>query len=134
MPSTVEQPKLVWPREVDLILSALEAAGHPLADRRGGGRSAYRVHARLRLFSDSPMGAPWPLFTRDVNSRGLGFLTPHMLPLGYGGQVELPGPDGEMYSIHCTLLRCREATPGWYEGALYFNREQLAFAPMTIAT
>jgi hypothetical protein len=120
-------PNTTWPREVDMILSALEAAGHDSPDRRSAGRAPYRVHARLRLFSDADFASPWTLYTRDVNSRGLGFLTPHRLPLGYGGRVELCAPDGSLLSIHCTLLRCREAAPGWYEGALYFNREQTAF-------
>jgi hypothetical protein len=122
-------PDTKWPREVDMILSALEAAGHDSPDRRGAGRSCYRVFARLHLFSDGDFASPWKLFTRDANSRGLGFLTPHRLPLGYGGRVELPAPDGSILSVHCTLLRCCEAAPGWYEGALYFNREQIAFAP-----
>jgi hypothetical protein len=118
-----------WPREVDMILSALEAAGHDSPERRGTGRSRYRVLARLQLFSDADFASPWKLYTRDANSRGLGFLTPHRLPLGYGGRVELPAPDGEILTINCTLLRCREASPGWFEGALYFNREQLVFEP-----
>jgi hypothetical protein len=29
--------------------------------------------------------------------------------------------------VHCTLLRCREAAPGWFEGSVYFNREQPQF-------
>ena len=46
------------------------------------------------------------------------------LPLGYGGVVDLPANDGTILSIACTLLRCRQASPGWYEGVVYFNREQ----------
>jgi hypothetical protein len=30
-------------------------------------------------------------------------------------------------TIRCTLLRCRETAPGWYEGALHFNRNQIVF-------
>jgi hypothetical protein len=30
--------------------------------------------------------------------------------------------------IQCTLFRCRVVVSGWYEGALYFNRPQFAFA------
>ena len=41
--------------------------------------------------------------------------------------LELPCPDGNLISIACTLLRCREAAPGWFEGAVCFNREQLEF-------
>ncbi len=35
---------------------------------------------------------------------------------------------GEMVEIYCTVLRCREVAGGWYEGALYFNREQAVFS------
>ena len=52
---------------------------------------------------------------RDVNRRGISFLTPHRLPLGYGGLLDVQTPDGRLISIHCTLIRCREAAPGWFE-------------------
>jgi hypothetical protein len=114
--------------EIDLVLSALEAAGVSDDDRRRAPRRPYRVNAELRLFSDSPTAMPWRLYTRDVSSRGMGFITRHRLPLGYGGRVHLTTPNGHPITIHCTLYRCREAAPGWYEGALYFNREQWIFA------
>jgi len=86
------------------------------------------VQAILRLFSDPEGAPPWKLYTRDVSLRALGFLTPHRMPLGYGGIVELPGPDGKMVRAHCTVFRCRPAARGWYEGALSFHREQFALA------
>ena len=127
-----------WPAEVDLIISALAAGedrGQSLAATVTGAlvghrqlpRMNYRVLADLRLFSDPSDKEPWTLFTRDVSPRGLGFITSHRLPLGYGGTVELPTPDGHTIEVNCTLLRCREVAPGWFDGALYFNREQPAF-------
>jgi hypothetical protein len=132
----------LWPAEVDLILSALDA-GHsaPVAantitgnltqddsvDRRLRSRTPYRVRAELKLFSDPAEAAPWLLFTRDIDAKGVGFITSHRLPLGYGGWIELFTPRGEKVRVNCTLFRCREAAPGWYEGALYFNREQWQF-------
>src|SRR5256886_16917635 len=89
-------PEPNWPPEVDLILSAMEAAEGAHAERRDHGRSPYRVLAHLRLFSDLPEMDPWALYTRDVNARGLGFITPHRLPLGYGGWVELMTPYGRL--------------------------------------
>jgi hypothetical protein len=120
-----------WPAEVELILSALEAAG--ARGRRPGelkrcGRTRYRARAALRLFSDAPGAPSWLLYARDGNERGLGFITPHRLPLGYGGMIDLPAPGGDKRRIACTLLRCREVSSGWYEGALYFNRAQAEFA------
>ncbi|HVT90273.1 MAG TPA: hypothetical protein VHD56_15585 [Tepidisphaeraceae bacterium] len=116
-----------WPPEVNMILSAMEITPHPNADQRKGVRLSYRVRAQLRLFVDGTDVSPWTLYTRDVDTRGVGFITPHRLPLGYGGVVELLSPKGKKVTIDCTVYRCRQAVPGWYEGALYFNREQWMF-------
>jgi hypothetical protein len=112
------------PAAVAMVMSALEA-GRPNEDeRRAERRIQHRVAALLRLFSDRPNSTPWLLYTRDLSARGLGFISRHRLPLGYGGIVEFTGPDGKRLNAHCTLLRCREAAPGWFEGTVYFNREQ----------
>lgn len=116
------------PAEVNLVLSALEAGSASRRDRRRFARAhQLRVRALLRLFSDAAGTPPWELYSRDVNHRGLGFVTPHRLPLGYGGTLHLPYK-GELLHIDATLIRCRQAAPGWYEGAMYFNREQPALA------
>jgi len=117
-----------WPPQVEMIISALETGQFARRNRRGSRRNSYRVRGRLRLFSDPPMSSPWVLYTRDIHSRGLGFVSPHRLPLGYGGVLEIPGPTGGILRLNCTLLRCREAAPGWYEGSVYFNREQPEFS------
>jgi hypothetical protein len=116
-----------WPAEVGMILSAMEAAPQQGMEKRAHQRMNYHVQAKLTLFADGPMADPWTLFTRDADPRGLGFISRDRLPLGYGGWVELQTPDGRATRIACTLYRCREAIPGWYEGALYFNREQWMF-------
>lgn len=116
-----------WSPEVDLILSALEA-GCAAEDRRNGARMSYRVKADLKLFSDPASASAWTLFTRDVSPKGVGFITRHRLPLGYGGKIQLPSPNGQTVTVHCTLYRCREAAQGWFEGALYFNRPQWVFS------
>jgi len=119
-----------WPAEVELILSALEAAGNPHDNRRQHPRMSYRTIAELRLFSDQSGTPSWRLYTRDVSARGVGFITAHRLPLGYGGVIQLPTPrTGRTVSVNGTLFRCREISDGWFEGALYFNREQWVFAP-----
>jgi hypothetical protein len=117
-----------WPAEAKLILSALDAGEHGRADRRRLDRLPYRTRALLRLFSEEAGTAPKVLYTRDIHCRSLGFITPHRLPLGHGGTLEVPGDDGEPIRIGCTLLRCRETAAGWYEGAVYFNREQVELA------
>lgn len=123
----VRSARELWPPEVDLILSAMDAAPKPGHDRRESKRLAYRVRAELRLFADGADAEPWVIYTRDADPRGIGFITPHRLPLGYGGSVELLTPSGRKQKIPCTLYRCREVSPGWYEGALYFSREQWMF-------
>ena len=135
MSTVLEQPRPEpvrsdneWLAEAELILSALEAGAPAHDNRRRHPRRRYRVVADLRLFSDAAGSAGWRLFTRDVSARGLGFITRNRLPLGYGGVVEFAGPDGRPVQITGTLFRCREIGNGWYEGALYFNREQWMFA------
>ena len=126
-----EAPTPRWPAEVDFILSALDAGGMmPDKGRRSATRSAYHVRATLSLFSDDTQAPPRALYTRDVDARGLGFICSTRLPLSYGGMVELLSPAGNLLTIQCTLFRCREVAAGWYEGALYFNREQWAFTAL----
>jgi len=117
-----------WPAQVEMILTAIETGQHARPERRSLPRASYRVQAMLQLFSDMPGLPARDIYTRDANQRGLGFITPHRLPLGYGGMLEIVSPDGQMRTIHCTLLRCREAAPDWYEGSLYFNRQQMEFS------
>jgi hypothetical protein len=128
--NAVEAAVEEWPAEARMILSAIQAAdvgppGKQLgADRREKARTDYQVRAILRLFSDPDGSAPWKLYTRDVSARSVGFITPHRLPLGYGGVVELAAPDGQAVKAHCTLFRCRQTVSGWFEGALSFHRLQ----------
>ena len=123
-----------WPPQAELVLSAIEAGQHSNgptlgADRRVGRRASFRVRAQLRLYSDNPGEPGRVIYTRDIHARGLGFITPHRLPLGHGGLVDLPTPGGKIVTVPCTLLRCREAAPGWYEGSVYFNRDQHGLVP-----
>ncbi|HEX2971248.1 MAG TPA: hypothetical protein VHP11_02875 [Tepidisphaeraceae bacterium] len=117
-----------FPQDVEFMISALEAGPRPICDRHKLKRTPYRVRAALRLFSDGPGMPPWLLYTRNVTSRALGFLTPQCLPLSHGGVLSIVSPKGgKVMQISCTILRCREAVLGWYEGAVYFNRPQMCF-------
>ena len=123
-----------WPPQAELVLSAIEAGQHRTGgpasgERRSGKRTSFRVRAQLRLYSDNPGEPGRVVYTRDIHARGLGFITPHRLPLGHGGLIDLPTPAGKIVTIPCTLLRCREAAPGWYEGSVYFNRDQHGLVP-----
>ena len=122
-----------WPPQAELVLSAIEAGQHNngfvAGERRHSKRASFRVRGQLRLYSDNPGEPGRVIYTRDIHSRGLGFITPHRLPLGHGGLVDIPTPAGKIVSVPCTLLRCREAAPGWYEGSVYFNRDQHGILP-----
>jgi hypothetical protein len=117
-----------FPADVEFVISALEAGPKPLVDRQKAKRSQYRVRATLKLFSDAPESRPALLYTRNVTSLALAFLTNDSLTLSHGGILRIPAPSGEILKINCTVLRCREAAPGWFEGAVYFNREQGFFS------
>lgn len=116
-----------------MILSAMDAAGTapqfcgPAFERRGGARRGYRARGELRLYADPADAEPRTLYVRDADAHGLGFITPHLLPLGYGGWVTLLGPTGDPVRAECTVYRCRRAVQGWHEGALRFNREMWQF-------
>lgn len=117
-----------FPPAVEMILSALDVAVRSAGDeKRLRSRRRYRVRAALRLYSDPDEAPAWILYTRDVNARGLGFVTPHLLPLGYGGVLQVPLPGLPALAIGCTLLRCRSVADGWYEGSLSFNRDRPEF-------
>ncbi len=126
-----------------LILSAMDAAGQGreaaatttttgFAERRvTTGAASERVRrvrfhsqASLSLFADPRDAEPWPLFLRDVEARAAGFICPDRMPLGYGGTLQFTAPDGRTLNVDVTLVRCRVCYDGWYEGALYFHRNQ----------
>ena len=111
-----------------MIISSLEAAHGGHDNRRKLARQPHRVVATLQLFSDESGAVPWTLYTRDVNARGIGFISDRRVPLGHGGVLELAAPTGEIVTVNCTVFRCREISQGWFEGAIYFNREQWLFA------
>ncbi|HEV8603816.1 MAG TPA: hypothetical protein VGQ99_00535 [Tepidisphaeraceae bacterium] len=126
--SLITDANAPFPAEVEFVISALEAGPKPLVDRQKTKRSQYRVRATLKLFSDPPEARPALLYTRNVTSLALAFLTNDHLTLSHGGILRIPAPSGEILKINCTVLRCREAAPGWFEGAIYFNREQGFFS------
>ena len=69
-----------WPSEAALILSAIEIALSPESDRRMTGRVRCRVAATLEVFGEVPKKQSLTIYTRDANSRSLGFITRQALP------------------------------------------------------
>lgn len=121
------EPVNVWTPEVDIIISALDAAWTEPDDRRGSRRTPYRALAELHLYSDRDESMPWTIFVRDIDASGMGFITRTPLPLGYGARLVIETPKGERAEIASTILRCRSCAAGWFEGALTFNRRQNQF-------
>ena len=114
-----------WPAEVDMILSAMDAAAaRPHDDRRAAQRRTRRAKADLRLYAQNPLDPAIALYTRDVSATGIGFITKERLPLGYNGLIRIHLEGGENFTAACSVYRCREAIGGWYEGALHFTRRQ----------
>ncbi len=128
--STVGTRQAEWttalPGEVSLVMSAMEAGRDVgLTDRRRpGGRRPLRATAALRLYAEAD---PRVVYTRDVGHRTVGLLTRDRLPLGYGGTIDLPGPDGEPVAVACIVLRCTPAAAGWHDACAAFNRVQTHF-------
>jgi hypothetical protein len=117
-----------FPQDVEFVISALEAGPRPAVDRHSVKRTRYRVRALLQLYSAGRGAAPVLLYGRSVSEHALGFLCGRQLPLSHGGALLIPKPDGGFAQIACTVLRCRPAAAGWFEGAVRFNRPQYTFA------
>lgn len=117
-----------WTSEIDLIMSALDVGGTVRTERRSRERKVHNSIATLRLYANAHDSSDPPLlFVRDADARGLGFITQHSLPLGYGGRVSIETPEGELLDVGCTIYRCRPCSGDWYEGALTFSKPQHAF-------
>ncbi len=129
LPTPLEVEGALWPREVDLILSAMEAgASDTHLCRRRNPRRTHRVRAELSLFAHGPLVSPIVLYTRDVTADGIGFISRERVTLGYNGMIKFASPDGRIISAQCGVYRCRESINGWYEGALMFTVEQPSLA------
>lgn len=120
-----EEEADAWPGEVEMILSAMDAARcRQGQERRASARRNHRAKADLRLYAYDPAMPPVELFTRDVSATGLGFITKKRLPLGYNGLVRITLEDGQTVTAACNVYRCRETIGGWYEGAVHFTVRQ----------
>ena len=125
---TLSEPDFApFPHEVEFMISALEAGPRPVVDRQKMPRTRYRARALLKLYSDAAEAPAALLYTRHVNRQAIGFVTSRHLTLSHGGMLRILDPQGKPIEIACTVLRCREVTPGWFEGAVYFNRQQAMF-------
>lgn len=114
-----------WPPEVRFLMSVLEGHCPFGADPRTTPRVSYRVRAAVELAGE-PAG-PLPLYTRDANIHGLGFICDHAIPVGTEVRLLLPSPSDRAWAVGCVVARCEQIIHGWYEGALRFKQPQSHF-------
>jgi hypothetical protein len=57
----------------------------------------------------------------------MGFITREWVHVGRGGKVAFLAADGTTVQVACTITRCRQAAPGWFEGSVHFTRDQPHF-------
>jgi hypothetical protein len=110
-----------WSPEIKFLISALDCRESPPMpfERRSLPRIKYRARLSVRLFND-PASDPQEVlvYTRDVNSQAIGFLSSCSLALGHDGIVTLMLPSHDVLDCRCRVLRCRRVFRHWHEGAL----------------
>jgi hypothetical protein len=128
----IEDASADVPVDAKIVILVLNDHQHPAAaNRREHARCAYQVPAMLGSVKGE--GAQRKrIYTRDVNAWGVGFVTQEMVPVGSEAFLLMSKGFGQVVQRKCTIVRCREAMPGWYEGAVRFHAEEPALAPDAI--
>ena len=110
-----------WPSEVREAFNALESFA-PRCERRKLRRTRYYAAAEML----ASLGGPAPVYTRDVNPWLIGMVTSCHLNNYDHVMLHLPLPN-QMLEVECTVRRCVEFIPGWYDCSLHFRHEQSLF-------
>ena len=110
------------PADVWFVISVLNGEQGPNDERRRFVRHPYVMPAELEVLGDA---APprRPVYTRDANRWGVGFVSQHELPVGRDATLRV-WMGGEMLMVRACILRCREVLPGWFEGAALLYSEE----------
>jgi hypothetical protein len=117
--------------------STTGSADAAAANRRRFPRCAYQVAATLKKGdgsnADAASAMRMRIYTRDANQWGVGFVAQESIPAGSDAYLILDRP-GFARPMHrrCRIVRCREALPGWYEGAAVFHDEEPSLSPEVI--
>ena len=119
-------------REVIAMLSGREASASNASaiERRLTERQDHQVRATMDI-DDHIQRSRLTIYTRDVSSWGVGFLSRMPLPPGSNAMLHIDGQHGRPLRLMCCVLRCREVLPGWFEGAALLFREEPMLAPPT---
>jgi hypothetical protein len=127
---TVEIEQL--PEDAKIVILILGGEESPAANRRREARCAYQISAVLKNSSDGDAEVRRRIYTRDANQWGVGFVTQEPVPVGAEAYLLLTTPDGNDVHVRCCIIRCREALPGWYEGAAVFFEQEPSLSPEAI--
>jgi hypothetical protein len=113
-----------WPMDARAALFVLEAGGSAdqYFDRRDMERTPCHVEATACSADDPASLGQFILYTHDINTLHLGFVTVQNLPLGSHVQVNLTLDDRQV-QLTGTIGRCRYFMEGWFEGVIHFDRE-----------
>ncbi len=95
-------------------------------------RCAYQVDATLIIID--PMGHEHrhPIFTRDANAWGVGFVTRAPLTVGTNARMQIAGADRQQMLAKGSIVRCRHVTGAWWEAGIMFEQEQPMLSPAAI--
>lgn len=127
--------------EADQLIAALSDAFPTRVerpDRRKEPRYRYQVRARLELVGEDgrpvESAASHTVHTRDLSSRGTGFVTSSEVAGDARGVLHLPPADGtsEPRRVACRVRRTREAGNGWFEGVVEFETPTPVFSSTRI--
>ena len=122
---TAELPEDV--RQVIAMLGGAEPSP-ALVERRRSERVPLNVRAAMEV-DDSIQQSRQTVYTRDVSSWGVGFVSRMPLPVGSNAMLHIDGTHGRPLRLMCCVLRCREVMPGWFEGAALLFKEEPMLAP-----
>jgi len=101
----------------------------PRIERRRRLRTGYRTRAWLQPVDDTAATRPPLIFTRDLDTEGLGFLASQDLSALGDAVLHLPDATGRAVRVPCHVRRSRDLEPGWFEGLLQFDASQPLFSP-----
>ena len=109
-------------REVIAMLSGRQPS-RAMVERRQQPREERHCRAAVEI-DDAIQRSRQTVYTRDVSTWGVGFICRTPLPVGSTAMLHIDGAHGRTLRLMCCVLRCREVTPGWFEGAALLFREE----------
>ena len=114
-----------WPIEARTGMEVLTASAFPRIDRRKLPRKQYFLQTELLL--TGPVETHVTIFSRDINTWNVGFISPIPLPPRAKAVIRLVAPDGRSVAMGCRVRRCQAFDPGWFDCFAEFVQPQYSF-------